>query len=296
MKVVITLVLFFVSCAHDDDLESVGKNLGDRTTIVRQAEVDDSILSSKPRSYWVEQREGAKDQRAKALFTLATGEWKVAESDARLALVQFPQDPKALIALSLALAMQKRYALADYYAKIYVKFHGNEIPELQNVRALARLSVPKSRMSDFRWAQEQFEVAFNQSQREIAAGLNLGHLLLELGDASSAVDIFKEIGQRCSGCIASQLGLGIAAGRIKDYGTAKSAFQKVLDQQRYHPQALYRMAMITYQGDKDIEKAKSYIDLINTYAPNDAVMIRQRAEALVRAMDAEKKPSQEMNP
>jgi tetratricopeptide (TPR) repeat protein len=287
---VLTFVTLIGCASQTDDsvVDVIGKNLGERETIVRQTDKETAIISKHDRQYWVDLRKDTRDERAKLGMTLATGDWQATESDARSVLMQYPGDVRTLSILAVALTMQKKYALADYYTKLAARSSEQESAENLNLRALARLSVPKLRMADIRTAIEMLEQAFESSQREIASGLNLGNLLLETGDSASALGIFVELQKRCNKCIAAQVGLGIAHGRLRQYDEARSAFEEVLSQQKHHPQALYRLAMISYQDEKDKEKAKRYIDTLMTYTPSDAVLIRQRAEALVRAMDAEK--------
>lgn len=288
-SVAIILALTACTANKNSDLDDISRSAKDRDIIVRQSDDNEAVVSKHKRSYWVSARKTAKVPEDKIYATLATGSWDAAEAEARSLLQKKPNNAAALVVLATALSMQKKFALSAYYANAYEKAHGTS-PEILNLKALAMLTSAKSRMQDFKAAADYFNEAFQASNSEIASGLNLGHLYLEIGDANAAADIFAEVKKRCGNCTSALIGSGVAHSRTRNYAEARSDFESTLKKSAHHPEALYRLALITYQGDKNIRRAKKYIDELMTYAPDNAFLMRQKAESLVRAMDAEGDP------
>lgn len=253
--------------------------------IVYQPNQPKAVLSKLDRRHWVEIRKQTKPGHKRLYATLATGAWDAAEKDARRYLMANPRDKTGLTVLALALAMQNKFTLANYYAILIERYHGESADSL-NLRGLMLVTNTKGKMSDYHKAAELFFQAFSLNPGEVASGLNLGQLYLEIGDASKAANVFADVSSRCNGCVNARIGEGVAQIRLRNFAAARANFEAVLAEHEYHPQALYRLAQISYFGENDFEKAKRYLDTLMVRVPEaENHLIRQKALALVRTLD-----------
>src|SRR5690606_27980345 len=109
---------------------------GDRDlgqVIVHQKGRTKAIISKHERDYWVNIRGKSKDPDGRLFATLATGEWDVAEADARALLRKQPKNATALQVLTASLAMQGKTSLAAFYGGLLEKYHPGSVDTL-NIR------------------------------------------------------------------------------------------------------------------------------------------------------------------
>ncbi|SMF32263.1 tetratricopeptide repeat protein [Pseudobacteriovorax antillogorgiicola] len=244
------------------------------------------ILSELNRDQWINIRKTSNSDQMKLYSSLGTREWDVAINDARAYLENHPKDMVALQVLSIGLAMKQNFSLSAYYSRLIEKYHPGQL-ETANIQGLAILNQPGATFADFRRAMVKFEEAFEGNNREVASGLNLGHLHLEMGNGAAARDVFKIVQNRCGNCTAALLGFGVASSRIKDYEESKEAFETILDRDPDNLQAKYYIAIIENYGFQKKEKAvKILADVVDDKSTND-LDIKRRANFLMRRLEAQ---------
>lgn len=226
--------------------------------VVQKAGSKLPILSPYGKKHWYEARQSAKSEIKRIQAILATGDYRSAEKSARVYLEKMPGDLDGLTVLSSALAMRGKYQLAAYYAKLISKKMPNNAYSL-NLQGLAIL-MQASHMSEYKRAQKLFRQSFENSNKEIAAGLNLGNLYLDLGNVSAALGIFEETSNRCNNCTPALLGYGIAAKSLRKYPEAQDSFESILEKEPNNPHALVYLAEVYDRGLNDRNNAIKFLN------------------------------------
>ena len=257
----------------------------ERSRVVTQAGRQDPIVSQHQRRYWLDVRSNSKSSLAKAEAALATGESAAAVGLARNFLKNRPGDSDALLILASALALERNYDLAAYYAK-QVERGSPGHPGALNIRGLAILLAPNNRVKDYQTAATLFREAFGNSE-EIAAGMNLGHLALELGDATEAEDVFGEVRRRCNQCNASLLGFGIASSRLQHFDAARKALRAILAKSPSHSRALFHLAIIERNGFGNNKEASKYLEKLLATRNSQNLDLKERAQTVLRVINGE---------
>lgn len=256
-----------------------------KSTIVTQVGSKNPVVASKGREYWLEMRQ-KKDLRARTIGSMATGESEAAVGFAKARLAKSPGNADALTQLAAALALTRNYELASYYATLADRARpGNA--ETLNIRGLAAMLTPSAKMSDFRRAANFFQQAMEADQKQIAPGLNLGNLYLELGNSSGAVQVFEQVVSRCGSCNAGLLGLGVAQRRVGKYDAALASFKTVLKKQPNNSAALFNIALVYHNGLNDRKEAEDALNkLLASKAVKDEIF-RQKAHTVLRSIKGE---------
>ena len=253
---------------------------------VQRMDQEQPVLAKIDRDQWIEIRKNSKDERARLLATLGTREWEVAATEARAYLSQHPKDRAALMVLTTSLAMQKNYEMAAYYGDMLAKYYPGQADVL-NIHGLTALHVPHGTIKDYRKALVAFEGSLQASETQIAAGLNLGHLYLEMGDAAKASATFATVRSRCADCTEATLGHGVAFMRLGKYSEARDAFSGILSKHPNHAQALYRLALVEKNGYNDNKKAESYLNQLLAKSSEGEKEVKRRANFMLRRIQAE---------
>ncbi len=255
-------------------------------TFVVQGQSQAYAYSTEERNYWLKSR-ASKTAKTQALGALATGEAESAVELARAALQKNPADISALSILASSLTVLKEYELAFYYADELEKVYP-ESALAANIKGLATMLKLKPRASDFALAKQYFRTAMERDSREIAAGLNLGYLELELGQHQSAQSIFEDVAQRSNKeCLAATLGVGIASLRAGKPDIAKKALEEILAKNPNHPDALYHLALVYKNGYNNPEKARNYLTTLLKRTKIQNLAIKERASSTLRKMNGE---------
>ncbi len=257
--------------------------------VVQQAGARRPLMSKLDRQQWINLRQTSKQTHVRAYAALAAGEWEVAIKEAREHLRQNPKDKTSMIILASALTMEKDYQLAGYYARRVENYHGSS-PETRNILGIATLFQAGNHMPDILAAQQMFQEAMNGSSHEVAAGMNLGQLQLELGNANAASETFAQVKNRCHGCEPATMGLGIALSRTGQYDAARREFHTVIANKPNDPEALYRLALLEQNGYNNRKKAVTYLQQLMASNRSDDVMQR-RASSLLRRLRAVDEPT-----
>lgn len=257
--------------------------------IVQQGARKTPVVSKFGRDYWLDIRAGASSSIMRMHASLATGESVGAEDLARNYLQKHPGDVNGLTVLAASLVMQKKYHLANYYAKQLEKTNpGNAIA--LNIRGLAIMIGQTNRMKDFRQAESLFKAAFDENGEQVAPGLNLGHLQLELGNAKGAAATFGEVAKRCDHCDAALMGQGIAESRAGSKETAVAAFEEILDKNPNDSEALFHLALVHKNRYNNGEKAQELLhQLLSRSRRNDAatIALKERADSILNTIRGE---------
>lgn len=255
------------------------------TPIVHQT-TGKTLMQKIDRDRWVQLRRGSKNEYVKLYATLGASEWDVAIADARGILQKNPKDEAALTVLAIGLAMKKNYSLAAYYAKLLNDYHpGN--PEVNNILGLAEMNRPGATYEDYRSAIRQFEKAFNSSESQVASGMNLAQLHLEMGNLEAARDVFHAVKGRCGDCNEALLGYGIALARLQSFEKAEEAFEDVLDRDAHNAYALFYLALVAKYGRNDNDAAMQKLSTLLQDPEVKNLEIQRKANFLLRRIQAQ---------
>jgi tetratricopeptide (TPR) repeat protein len=285
------LALYVMSgCVTGKDKPIAKKDIFDTNServVVQRIDTKEPIVSPFSKNHWMDARRTKVASIKRIHGLLATGESLAAERDARKFLMVNPDNVEGLTALASALAQSGQYDLAAYYAKLVATKLPNN-PHSLNIQGLSIL-ISATKIEDFRQAETLFQRAFDGSESEVAAGLNLGDLYLELGNSDSALKIFATTRSRCKDCIPALMGFGIASRRLGNYSEALDAFNIVSRSNKANVDALYHIALVYRDGLKNRSKAEDVLrQLIATTGGNNSV--KERAQTVLRSMLTETDP------
>ena len=272
------------SSAQSDQLIQEGSPL------VIQVGHDNPEVSPHERAYWLQQRQG-KSILGRMNGNLATGEAENAVLLAKARLAEHPGEAQALGLLVSALVMARNYEMANYYASMLEQVQPGSAIAL-NAKGLARALAPASKAADYAQAAVYFQQAMDSDQTQVAAGLNLGYLQLEVGNASAAAATFKVVGSRCQNCIASLLGAGIALARSRQFPAAVSVFNDILSQRPNHAVALYNLALVYKNGYNNKAKAEAYLVAVLRDSRTQDRALRDRAQLVLRQLKGQASSSE----
>lgn len=286
----LSLTLLSVSCSTTGSNEATltGKPapLGFSNQPVVHQTSGKTLMKQISRDRWVEVKNTTKNEHLKLYANLGAAEWDVAVADARNYLQKNPGDEVGLTVLALALTMKQNYSLAGYYAKLLEKYHpGN--PEVKNILGLAEMSKPGGTYEDYKEAIRLFESAFNSSDKQIASGMNLGQLHLEMGNLEASRDVYAAVYQRCGKCSEAGLGYGIALARLQTYPKAESVFKDVLDNDSHNMYARYYLALIANYGRNDKQAAMDQLQAMLDDTETKNVEMQRKANFLLRRIQAQ---------
>ena len=212
------------------------------------------IISSLDGTSWIQLRDSEEHGRNRLNGLLATGSWREASDEARRELEKNPGDVGALTALAAAYALGRNYEMAAYYAGVVLKTTPTNSDAL-NLVGLRLMMAAGNRRSDFDEAIGMFKKALDSDGLQIAAALNAGYLQLDVGDAQAAMESFSTAIRRCDGCFDAEYGFGLSSMRAESWNQAKTSFENVLKRDKSRAAAQYQLAIVTYRGLNDPEKA-----------------------------------------
>ena len=287
---IVSIVSACTTFNQKNDLSSDGgilsKNSSAYGATVTQVGATSPLLSSQSRPYWLDQRQ-AKALMPRAYGALATGEGGEAVKMAKTKLARNPADPGALTVLAAGLVMNHNYELATHYARVLERLQPGNAFAL-NVQGLALMLAPRSTVADYRLAREYFQKSIDADGGQIAAGLNLGSLDLELGDAAHAATVFKTVSDRCGQCVVGLLGYGRALSRSGDFTGAEQVFKSLLAKHPQNASAMYSLALVYKNGLNNKSKAQSYLMAVIHQSRTKDSEIRDRAQIVLRSLSSQK--------
>jgi tetratricopeptide (TPR) repeat protein len=273
------------SCKTNNELGGgiFASSLGNR--VVRFSAAKDPLISPYQRPQWIDLKTKSKEgDHQRMIAMLSLGEDLDAEREARKSLLRKPGDLEVFKVLAVSLALSSQYQLAAYYADIILAKDSKNSLAL-NLKGIAK-AAEATTVKDFQEAEKYFLAALNSDSKEVAAGLNLGQLYLDVSRTGPAFEVFKKTSQRCSRCQAAVLGFGVAASRSGKKQEALSAFQEVLKVTENHVEAKYHLAMLYKNNFRNNRLAKSHLDdIIKTPALRREDDVRRRATFQVSMLE-----------
>jgi tetratricopeptide (TPR) repeat protein len=268
---------------HSND-ESLLSASGKDAITVQQGSNGKIVMSPNSQSQWVTLRKNSKSEDVKLFSGLAAGQGAVAEKEARAYLLKNPGSFSGLYVLAASLYMQKRYDLSGFYAQELQRLYPDSAEAL-NLRALS-ISLSTTDIGNHQLALKLFDEAASKSSDEIAALLNKGHLLLELGNTGTAQETFTQAKIRCHGCAEANLGLAIAESRLGQFDKSKANLEQILKSDPDHPEALYHLALIHKNGFNDIKGAKKTLNKLVAKQSSSYRDIKERGSSLLHNLNA----------
>lgn len=280
-------LIALAGCATFEKKSSTPAVEGSSNAIVTQPNRSLPLLPDSTRERWFQQTADAQlpvEQRARA--NLALGEAKNAQNLLREALAKTPGKPELLKLLGVSYAMQKNFAMAGYYADLVLDSQSGD-PVATNLRGLAHLFRATGKVSLEKAAESLRTAHLDSGAQQVAASLNYGELLLQLGRPAEALEVFVVAGSRCGACSQALYGEGVAASRSGQVERALQALENLVARESDHFRGRYQLALVHKNGKKDLKKARSLLESIlgDPKLKDDAV--RQRANATLRGMNAE---------
>ena len=283
LAILITLLslLGVEGCVHNNN---AGHSDPDRALVFKSGDKEAVMGAGVEQNEWVARSSASQAVgRSRAEAELVTGQAEKSEQTARLILLKNPANVQAREALATSLYLQGNHEKAAYYARLILeKNPGNAIA--LNISGLA-LMKRSNDQEDIREAKNLFEKAFSGEGSEIAAGLNLAHLLLETGNSKRALATFEQTANRCGNCFQALLGASIAARRAKDFKTSKDFLDRVLGDK--NPIAYYHLALWYIQSSNDLASAREALGKVRDLSPNPSSLIRQKADSFFKQVVAD---------
>jgi tetratricopeptide (TPR) repeat protein len=262
-----------------------GKYVYSGPMAVKQIGQSQIAYSREGNQYWYNLRD-SNDPLKKIAGYLARGQTTQAINGAKNYLEKNPQDIQAIIYLSTALALDKKYTLALYYAKAGLRLRPGDAILLNTAGLSLYLSDTRS-PQDRKTAIEYLKTSFRNDPSQIASGLNLGGIFLELGKPTEAQVYYQATAKRCGQCKTALLGSGNAHLKNKNYSEAKVVFEKIIAQEPFNGPALYNLAVVYRNGYQNRKQAEKYLFTLLNRAPKSDYALRARAQTFLRMMKGE---------
>jgi tetratricopeptide (TPR) repeat protein len=267
-------VVLIGGCVTSSQKEVHKPKLPADTVVVMQSGHSKPIMTSMSRSSFVSIHNQSKDPLVKMQASMAAGETKTAITEAKNHLLNHPRNAAALNVLIAAYSLDKKYQLSLMYAQIFESFHRPSALSL-NAHGLALLNQPNLTILDYRRAVKFFEKSFAEGSNEVAAGLNLGSVYLELGDSEKAQDTFETVRGRCNDCHPALMGAAVASTRNRKFSQAKNILSIILKSNPKDAEALYRLAIVQQNGFDDIKGAKKSLKSLLKVEQGTSTLARQ---------------------
>jgi lipopolysaccharide biosynthesis regulator YciM len=266
--------LLIGGCVTSSQKKTSQPKLPTDTLVVMQAGHSKPVMTSMARSTFVSIHNQSKDPLVKMQASMAAGETKTAITEAKNHLLNHPRNAAALNVLIAAYSLDKKYQLSLMYAQIYESFHRPSALSM-NAHGLALLNQPNLTILDYRQAIKFFEKAFAAGAKEVAAGLNLGSVYLEIGDSLKAQDTFETVRGRCNDCHPALMGAAVASTRNRQFSQAKNLLTIILKLKPKDAEALYRLAIVQQNGFDDIKGAKKSLKSLLKVEQGTSTLARQ---------------------
>ena len=214
----------------------------------------------KDKQLWLSEFDSKDGSLARIIQTIEKREWKQSIQLARAYLKKQPFNKGCFLVLATSYAGLGKYEKASYYAKLVLKKFPTNVAAI-NILGLS-IYAKAELLEDYRKAQRIFQLAFERSAKEVAAGLNLGYLLLEMGDTQTAQKIFIQTASRCGACEEASLGYAISLRRQGKHNLAKETLEKIVANNPDFMTAWYQLALHYRNVEKNFEKSSQLIKKI----------------------------------
>lgn len=265
---VVTLINACASVSIPDDILK-------RTVLIKNGQTF-ATVGNQNESYQVKYASLA-DEGNPLFQAVKSEQWHSCLKQAKQLLLRQPNDENGLSITALAHYSLGHVQKARYFTNKTLRLYPSNSLAL-NLTGIQRVDQAQM-VHDYLEAANYFKKALKLSKVEIAAGLNLGYLYLELSNPKLAKEAFDEAATRCHNCTSALTGLGMAYNRLKMLEEAKEAFEEVLLSDRSNLIALYQLALIHIK-DQEMEAAKNYLEKINLVRIPVADGLRKKISAL----------------
>ncbi|MCB9229562.1 MAG: tetratricopeptide repeat protein [Deltaproteobacteria bacterium] len=219
---------------------------------------------------------------------METRDWSAAITGTKQLLKKRPFDKDCFLVLATAYAAQGLWDQARFYARLILQAEPDHVAAT-NIMGLYRLNEADSSY-DYERSARWFLESFKASSGEIASGLNLGYLYLNLGSHQKALNIFETVHERCQGCSVAALGLGIAMRRSGQIRQAKRLLEDLVSRSPETMAAWYQLALIMRNNEKDYKASSGYLRHILDQPKLRDVALLEKAKALLEANQAPTPP------
>jgi len=261
------LVLIFSGCKTTSDREqkplakaSMARDVGKGGWVVKKSSVKSATAYQTGMGGWitgeVKEKKGEPVSAVRRMhLSLASGDINTAQAIAKEILTKEPSDVSALTVMVASQLVERNFELANHYAGLLERRHPGRSESL-NARGLLTLATADNRLVQYYRAAELFQLALAKSPDEVAAGLNLGRLMLGLGNSKAAVKAFSQARNRCDDCRDALLGHAdaLAVGGAKT--EAKKIYDDVTGKDRKDYEAQFRLAVLLKNGFNDFKSAE----------------------------------------
>lgn len=288
-------LLSLMGCVTSGQKSELQTSSGKPAVVVTQPGLSAPVISSFDKNRWLQIRDNSTNEVSRLYAMLATGDSDSAVSHARAFLAKNPGNLDGLNVLAAGLVLGRNWQLAGYYAGMIEKRSPGS-GEALNIRGLAAMLTANNTHADFIRAAELLQKAHDSSENQIAAGLNLGHLQLEMGNAQAALAVFQTVVNRCDECSPALVGQGVAASRTRNWDIARGSFEKVIKQNPKHFEARFHLAMVMRNGFNDKKGAEDILAKILNDPANDNRWVKERASSALRKMRGELDESERAQP
>jgi tetratricopeptide (TPR) repeat protein len=285
-SVIVGITLLASGCITSAKKNELQTSSGKSAVVVTQPGLSSPIVSSFDKNRWIQIRDTSTSEVSKLYAMLATGDSDSAVSHARDFLAKNPGNLDGLNVLAAGLVLERNWQLAGYYAGMIEKQSPGS-PEALNIRGIAAMLTANNTHADYLRAIDLLQKAHDSSETQIAAGLNLGHLQLEMGNAQGALAVFKTVVDRCDDCSSALVGQGVAASRTKNWDIARESFERVIKQNQRHFEARFHLAMVMRNGFNDKKGAEDILAKLLNDPANDNRWVKERASSALRKMRGE---------
>ncbi|MCX6119404.1 MAG: tetratricopeptide repeat protein [Proteobacteria bacterium] len=265
-------------------------------SIVMQAMSKDPILSDQSKSHWISLKNSNGESLDRMRGQLATGDWERAIESAKNFLKKHPNHPEALMGIAAANAIGRKFEMASYYAMLVLKIQpGNA--DAMNIMGLRIMMSTGNRRADYQDALTWFQRSLDSDSTQIAAGLNMGHLQLDLGASAEAIAPFRTASERCKTCRGALMGLAIASSRSGRGDDALVALKDVLNQDSSNAEARFQMAIVYKNNFQDIAKSQAILQEIVSDADGrykNGMQTKRQANVVLRKLKSTDRTGDEL--
>lgn len=200
------------------------------------------------------------------------------EDEIRRFLQNNPGHTGGLSILMKSLFLQKKYALADYYARVLLNID-NTNNDAYMISNLVVIVSPDSYNYQRKAAELRLASLFAESKTHIASGLNLAIWMLKKGNCKRAMQLFSQVRKRCPACGITKIGFAICLIRTDNIARAHN-FLLEINKDTKDALALYYLAFTYLKIKEDLGKAREILKTILNDNTQDS-HIRNKARSLL---------------
>jgi tetratricopeptide (TPR) repeat protein len=215
---------------------------------------------------------------------IAVGDWVGAEEQARKRLKAEPGNRAVLKKLTIAMAAQGKYHEAAAYAEFMLGKFGQDADAL-NILGTCQFLAEGDLFLIRQRALGLLKEAYKKSEKNVAAGINLGTMLVETGQAKAAVKFLPKVHKACGGCRVAGTALARAYVGAGEFKKADEILKRIVSAEPRNFEVLYLLAVVNMDGLGDLDKAKDYLENIQENGPKSDSKMQTRVRKLVKEIE-----------